>query len=116
MNKLIIALGLTLAASTGAFADSSALDAFVPQAPNTSTIDYTPMTRSSTTVQAMTARQHSWLHRAALTTPQLHRSVATSPTSRSSTTVPTMTARRPSLAKTSPIAGPVFLPAGPAPA
>lgn len=41
MNKLIIALGLTLAASTGAFADSSALDAFVPQAPNTSTIDYT---------------------------------------------------------------------------
>ena len=31
MNKLIIALGLTLAASTGAFADSSALDAY--QAP-----------------------------------------------------------------------------------
>ncbi|WP_412051169.1 hypothetical protein ACK6D9_07290 [Hoeflea sp. Naph1] len=28
MNKLIIALGLTLAASTGAFAQSSALDAY----------------------------------------------------------------------------------------
>ncbi|AKI00681.1 hypothetical protein IMCC20628_03416 [Hoeflea sp. IMCC20628] len=41
MNKLIIALGLTLATATGAFADSSALDAFVPQAPSTSTIDYT---------------------------------------------------------------------------
>tara|TARA_R110002020_G_scaffold50963_14_gene144481 strand:- start:2882 stop:3181 length:300 start_codon:yes stop_codon:yes gene_type:complete len=33
MNKLLIALGLTLAASTGAFADSSALDAYtVPSA------------------------------------------------------------------------------------
>ncbi|MCY0095649.1 hypothetical protein [Hoeflea ulvae] len=33
MNKLIIALGLTLAASTGAFADSTALDAYnVPAA------------------------------------------------------------------------------------
>ncbi|MCY0094921.1 hypothetical protein [Hoeflea ulvae] len=33
MNKLIIALGLTLAASTGAFAASSALDAYnVPAA------------------------------------------------------------------------------------
>ncbi|MCY0093558.1 hypothetical protein [Hoeflea ulvae] len=33
MNKIIIALGLTLAASTGAFADSSALDAYtVPAA------------------------------------------------------------------------------------
>jgi len=31
MNKLLIALGLTLAASTGAFADSSALDAYTPQ-------------------------------------------------------------------------------------
>jgi len=28
MNKFLIALGLTLAASTGAFADSSALDAY----------------------------------------------------------------------------------------
>jgi hypothetical protein len=28
MNKLIIALGLTLATATGAFADSSALDAY----------------------------------------------------------------------------------------
>tara|TARA_R110001606_G_scaffold159765_1_gene303659 strand:- start:388 stop:687 length:300 start_codon:yes stop_codon:yes gene_type:complete len=28
MNKILIALGLTLAASTGAFADSSALDAY----------------------------------------------------------------------------------------
>ncbi|KGF68070.1 hypothetical protein LL06_18685 [Hoeflea sp. BAL378] len=33
MNKLLIALGLTLAASTGAFADSTALDAYtVPSA------------------------------------------------------------------------------------
>ncbi|AKI00020.1 hypothetical protein IMCC20628_01303 [Hoeflea sp. IMCC20628] len=33
MNKLIIALGLTLAASTGAFADSTAMDAYdVPAA------------------------------------------------------------------------------------
>jgi len=32
MNKILLALGLTLAASTGAFADSSALDAYVPQA------------------------------------------------------------------------------------
>jgi hypothetical protein len=36
MNKIIIALGLTLAASTGAFAQSSALDAYVPQ-PKTGT-------------------------------------------------------------------------------
>jgi len=41
MNKLIIALSLTLATATGAFADSSALDAFVPQAPTASAIDYT---------------------------------------------------------------------------
>ena len=41
MNKIIIALGLTLAASTGAFAQSSALDAFVPQQTNTGGIDYT---------------------------------------------------------------------------
>ncbi|KGF68935.1 hypothetical protein LL06_13795 [Hoeflea sp. BAL378] len=34
MNKIIIALGLTLAASTGAFAQSSALDAFAPQVSN----------------------------------------------------------------------------------
>ncbi|MCY0095651.1 hypothetical protein [Hoeflea ulvae] len=33
MNKILIALGLTLAASTGAFADSTALDAYnVPAA------------------------------------------------------------------------------------
>lgn len=32
MNKIIIALGLTLATATGAFAQSSALDAYVPQA------------------------------------------------------------------------------------
>ena len=31
MNKIIIALGLTLAASTGAFAQSSALDVFTPE-------------------------------------------------------------------------------------
>ena len=41
MNKIIIALGLTLAASTGAFAQSSALDAYVPQVQNTAAIDYT---------------------------------------------------------------------------
>ncbi len=41
MNKIIIALGLTLAASTGAFAQSSALNAYVPQAANASGIDYT---------------------------------------------------------------------------
>ena len=41
MNKILIALGLTLAASTGAFAQSSALDAYVPQAVNASDIDYT---------------------------------------------------------------------------
>ena len=32
MNKIILALSLTLAASTGAFAQSSALDAYQPQA------------------------------------------------------------------------------------
>ena len=38
MNKLIIALGLTLAASTGAFADSTALDAYnVPAAQGSAT-------------------------------------------------------------------------------
>tara|TARA_R110002020_G_scaffold47500_8_gene135079 strand:- start:1193 stop:1492 length:300 start_codon:yes stop_codon:yes gene_type:complete len=31
MNKILLALGLTLAVSTGAFAASSALDAYVPQ-------------------------------------------------------------------------------------
>ncbi|KGF68936.1 hypothetical protein LL06_13800 [Hoeflea sp. BAL378] len=41
MNKILLALGLTLAASTGAFAQSSSLDAFVPQAANASGIDYT---------------------------------------------------------------------------
>ena len=41
MNKIIIALSLTLAASTGAFAQSSALDAYVPQAANAAGIDYT---------------------------------------------------------------------------
>jgi len=41
MNKFLIALGLTLAASTGAFAESSALDAYVPQAFDASGIDYT---------------------------------------------------------------------------
>ncbi|MCY0093560.1 hypothetical protein [Hoeflea ulvae] len=41
MNKLIIALGLTLATATGALADSNALDAYVPQAANASAIDYT---------------------------------------------------------------------------
>ena len=41
MTKILIALGLTLAASTGAFAQSSALDAYVPQAANASDIDYT---------------------------------------------------------------------------
>mgnify|MGYP003681249441 CR=1 FL=1 len=41
MNKLIIALGLTLAASTGAFADTTAMDAYVPQAADASAIDYT---------------------------------------------------------------------------
>tara|TARA_R110002020_G_scaffold47500_8_gene135080 strand:- start:1610 stop:1924 length:315 start_codon:yes stop_codon:yes gene_type:complete len=41
MNKILLALGLTLAASTGAFAQSSALDAFVPQAHVASGIDYT---------------------------------------------------------------------------
>jgi len=41
MNKLIIALGLTLAASTAAFADSSALDVYAPQGQNVSAIDYT---------------------------------------------------------------------------
>ncbi|MDZ7601008.1 MAG: hypothetical protein U1A06_06505 [Hoeflea sp.] len=41
MNKIIIALGLTLAASTGAFAQSNALDAYVPQAANAAGIDYT---------------------------------------------------------------------------
>ncbi|MDF1610142.1 hypothetical protein PZ897_18320 [Hoeflea sp. YIM 152468] len=36
MNKLIITLGLTLAASTGAFADTTALDAYdVPAAQGT---------------------------------------------------------------------------------
>ncbi|OCW56154.1 hypothetical protein [Hoeflea olei] len=34
MNKILIALGLTLAASTGAFAQSGALDAYVPQQAN----------------------------------------------------------------------------------
>ncbi|AKI00021.1 hypothetical protein IMCC20628_01304 [Hoeflea sp. IMCC20628] len=38
MNKLIIALGLTLAASTGAFADSIAMDAYdVPAAQGSAT-------------------------------------------------------------------------------
>ncbi|AKI00019.1 hypothetical protein IMCC20628_01302 [Hoeflea sp. IMCC20628] len=38
MNKIIIALGLTLAASTGAFADSTALDAYdVPAAQGSAT-------------------------------------------------------------------------------
>jgi len=38
MNKLIIALGLTLAASTGAFADSTAMDAYdVPAAQGSAT-------------------------------------------------------------------------------
>jgi len=41
MTKIIIALGLTLAASTAAFADSTALDAYVPQAASASGIDYT---------------------------------------------------------------------------
>ncbi|MBC7280704.1 hypothetical protein [Hoeflea sp.] len=31
MNKLLIAFGLTLAASTGAFAQTAAIDAFTPQ-------------------------------------------------------------------------------------
>ncbi|MBC7280703.1 hypothetical protein [Hoeflea sp.] len=35
MNKILIALGLTLAASTGAFAQSTALDAYTPQPANT---------------------------------------------------------------------------------
>ena len=34
MNKIIIALGLTLAASTGAFAQSGALDVYVSPAAN----------------------------------------------------------------------------------
>ena len=41
MNKTIIALTLSLAASTGAFARSSALDAYTPQAANPAAIDYT---------------------------------------------------------------------------
>ncbi|MBC7280369.1 hypothetical protein [Hoeflea sp.] len=41
MNKIIIALGLTLAASTGAFAETSARDAYVPQTANVAAIDYT---------------------------------------------------------------------------
>ncbi|WP_412048909.1 hypothetical protein ACK6D9_07275 [Hoeflea sp. Naph1] len=41
MNKLIIALGLTLAASTGAFAQSSALDAYHFPEAQTTGIDYT---------------------------------------------------------------------------
>ena len=39
MNKLLIALGLTLAASTGAFAQSSALDAYtVPSVDNSAVV------------------------------------------------------------------------------
>jgi|GEM_PF-674343 len=41
MNKIIIALGLTLAASTGAFAQTNAMDAYVPQPANSAGIDYT---------------------------------------------------------------------------
>ncbi|MCY0147506.1 hypothetical protein OEG84_07205 [Hoeflea sp. G2-23] len=41
MNKIIIALGLTLAASTGAFAASTAMDAYQVPAAQTSGIDYT---------------------------------------------------------------------------
>ena len=41
MNKIIIALGLTLAASTGAFAQTNAMDAYVPQPANSAGIDDT---------------------------------------------------------------------------
>ncbi|MCY0149966.1 hypothetical protein OEG84_20240 [Hoeflea sp. G2-23] len=41
MNKIIIALGFTLAASTGAFAASTAMDAYDFPAAQTSGIDYT---------------------------------------------------------------------------
>ncbi|WP_322989452.1 hypothetical protein [Hoeflea sp.] len=41
MNKLLIALGLTLAASTGAFAQSTAMDAYHFPVAQISGIDYT---------------------------------------------------------------------------
>ena len=41
MNKILLALGLTLAASTGAFAQTTALDAYIPQAHDASGIDFT---------------------------------------------------------------------------
>ncbi|WP_299866182.1 hypothetical protein [uncultured Hoeflea sp.] len=43
MSKILLALGLTLAASSGAFARSTALDAYVPQARSetAASIDYT---------------------------------------------------------------------------
>jgi uncharacterized protein YgiM (DUF1202 family) len=41
MNKFVIALGLSLAASSAAFAQSSALDVYVPEPVKASVIDYT---------------------------------------------------------------------------
>ena len=41
MNKIIIALGLSLAASTGAFAKSTALDVYDAPAAQTSGVDFT---------------------------------------------------------------------------
>ncbi len=51
MKTIILALGLATAVSTAAFADSSALDAYMPEQVNAAAVDFTA-TASTGDVQA----------------------------------------------------------------
>lgn len=115
MNKILITLGLTLAATTGAFAQSSALDVYQAPAGHGSakfavgvSNDLVSYDRAGNDGSPSYAAPQGGVDYTATG------SIGGVSMIRSPMTVPAMTARRFSLARTPSVAGPAVLPAGPA--